>query len=173
MRGCCFFFFPKRASDLDDVVEIIKRMLLKSKQVMLICWLALALRSGCKNLRLITLFWHLFTNNCHCYSIQVLVSRSVRPSSVSLGNFGSQRVTPTTSPNNSIETLTAGVSHSFPNQYTAIANLSASRLSMDRVSHSFTGSHTFHPSPTVARCCSSYKVESSRQLSVIAAFVVE
>lgn len=86
-----------------------------------------------------------FPNNCRCYSIQVLVSRSVRPSSVSLGNFGSQRVTPATSPNNSIETLTAGVSHSFPNQYTAIANLSASRLSMDRVSLGCAASHTFHP----------------------------
>lgn len=147
--------------------------IMKRKQVMLSCRLALALWSGCKNSLLIVLFWHPFLNNCHCNAIQVLVSRSARPSSVSLGNFGSQRVTPTTSPNNSIETLTAGVSHSFPNQYTAIANLSASRLSMDRVSPGFTGSHTFHPSPTVARCCSSYSVESSRQLSVIAAFVIE
>lgn len=44
-----------------------------------------------KNLLLIVLS---FPNNWHCYAIQVLVSRSARPSSVGLGNTGGQRVTP-------------------------------------------------------------------------------
>lgn len=47
--------------------------------------------SLCKNLLLIVIS---FPNNWHCYAIQVAVSRSVRPSSVGLGNTGGQRVTP-------------------------------------------------------------------------------
>lgn len=112
-----------------------------------------------------------FPNNCDCNSIQVLVSRSVRPSSVSLGNVASQRVTPATSPNDSIETLTAGVSHHFPNQYTAIANLSASRCRMDRVSPGFTHIPTLSYSGTPPLFTQTS--ESPWRLSVIAAFVVE